>query len=205
MVVYLSSEPYLVGFSALVVVKGRGCVQILTVSSASSISRLFPHQSERCVRDCVGVRASVRRPARESFWAAIIEFFSVCPPFSRKSVLSINQFPDFRPGVDKSLCYLTSPSSEIHFVWARAVIEMNLRSRSEVVGPGEFVRGPVPAPQGRASPFRARRAYNVGCSYCVGSRPHAGIRRTLASRIAPLRVWQSLRGSAHYNFCYPGP
>ena len=48
-------------------------------------------------------------------------------------MLSINQFPYFARGVAKSLCYLTLPSSDFHFVWARAVIGMNLRCRSDEV------------------------------------------------------------------------
>ena len=86
-----------------------------------------------------------------------------------------------------------------------AFVFTRVRCRSEVVGPGEFLRGLVPAPQGRASPFRARRAYNVGCGCCARLRSRAAISEIAMSRIAPLRVWQSLRGSAHYNFCYPGP
>ena len=59
-------------------------------------------------------------------------------------------------------------------------------ARSEAVGLCEFLRGPVPAPQGRANPFRARRAYNVGSSYCVASHVHAGIHTRVPLRSACL-------------------
>ena len=127
----------------------------------------------------------------DPFWAAIIEFFSVPPHPREKSVLSINQFSEFARGVAQSLCYLTSPSSDFHFVWARAVIGMNLRCRSDEVDRVK-VRRPRARPAGAGQSVHGVRRTTSWLRFCVVLHLHAGIHTRVPLRSATL---------THRNHC----
>lgn len=89
-----------------------------------------------------------RDPAQTPLWAAIIEFFSVCPPFRRKSVLSINQFSEFARDVGRQSVLSNIRLLRNSFRLAVAFKFGRPCARSEVVGPGESEAASCPPRRG---------------------------------------------------------